>query len=61
MKRIIAIMLMSLFGAGCSLGVPIVDDGIERGRVDTGGDNQVDRTPPDRDPPGQEGPTRGVE
>lgn len=26
MKRFIAIMLMSLFMGGCSLGVPVIDD-----------------------------------
>lgn len=59
MKRIIAIMLMSLFGAGCSLGVPIIDDGINRDAANAGGDNQEDRTPPDRNPPGKGDPTHG--
>ena len=55
MKRIIAIMLMSLFAASCSLGVPIVDDGINRDNTAAGSDNQRDK--PDR--PSKDGQARG--
>ena len=40
MKQLIAIILMSLFAAGCSLGVPVIDDQIahDRGNPEGSGD-----------------------
>ena len=55
MKQIIAIILMSLFAAGCTLGVPIIEDQLAHDNGNAGGDSDDDRNqPPDREPPPRE-------
>ena len=55
MKHIIAILLMSLFTAGCTLGVPIIDDQFAHDNGNAGADSDNDRnTPPERERPQQE-------
>ena len=49
MKQIIAILLMSLFAAGCTLGVPIIDGKAAQDNSNTGSDKER----PDR--PGKDG------
>ena len=59
MKNIIAIILMSLFAAGCTLGVPIIDDQVAHDNGNAGADNDDDRNkPPGRDRPRRDRPKR---
>ena len=52
MKHVIAILLMSLFAAGCTLGVPVIDDQFAHDNGNAGADSDNDRnTPPERDRP----------
>ena len=57
MKHIIAIMLMSLFTVGCTLGVPVIDDQIDREHGNAGADSDDERNkPPERDRPQRDRP-----
>ena len=49
MRRIIALILTSLFVAGCALGVPVIDDQVAGVGGNAGGGH--DYNPPDRKPP----------
>jgi hypothetical protein len=61
MKQAIAIMLMSLFAAGCTLGVPIIDDQVAHENGNAGADSDDDRNKqPERDRPQRE-PIKGDE
>ncbi len=52
MKHVIAILLMSFFVAGCTLGVPIIDDQFAQDNGNAGADSDNDRnSPPERERP----------
>ncbi len=54
MKQIIAILLVSLFTAGCTLGVPVIDDQFAHDSGNAGADSDNERnSPPGRDRPGR--------